>query len=136
MDFELFFSCLRPGESCFVQQSRVSRTAIGQHERSVEENDTLGIANRSRKWAKAPKERRRSHKRPCVGQWIIDGALICPDCMKDSVGEVIFAALDNDPAIGKNGCRMIQRAIAVWQRSQMRHGYVQVPAKQLEAAFA
>src|SRR2546430_8991722 len=62
MDVELVFAGWRPGESCCVQQSRVSRTAIGQHERSVEENDTLGIANRSRKWAKAPKERRRSEE--------------------------------------------------------------------------
>src|SRR5438067_13482738 len=110
MDVELVFAGWRPGESCCVQQSRVSRTAIGQHERSVEENDTLGIANRSRKWAKAPKERRRSHKRRCVGQRTIDGALICPDCRKDSVGEGIFAALDSDPAMGKNGCPMKPRA--------------------------
>jgi len=103
VDVELVCAGRCPDESYCIEQSRVSGAAIGQHERSVEENDTLGIADRSRKAPKAAKKRRRSHERPSVGQRVIDGALICPDGVKDSVGEVIFAALDDDPAVRKNG---------------------------------
>src|SRR5438874_4685408 len=129
MDVELVFAGRCPSESYWIEQSRVSGAAISQHERSVEENDTLGITDRSRKGAKAPKKRRRSHERPGVGHWVIDGALICPDRVKDSVGKVIFAALDDDPAVRKNGGRVIQRAVAVWQRSQLSPRSVHITAE-------
>ena len=103
MNIELIFASPRPGESICIEQSRVSRQGIGQHESSVEENDTLSIADRSRKRPKASKKGRRSHERPSVDQRVIDGALICPDRVEDPVGEVIFAALDDDAAIGENG---------------------------------
>src|SRR5262245_7013071 len=103
MDVELVFAGGCPGKSSCIEQSRVSGKCIGQHESSVEENDTLRIANSSWKGPKTTKKRRRSNERPGIGQRVIDGALIAPDCVKDSVGEVIFAALNDDPAVGKNG---------------------------------
>src|SRR5439155_22252732 len=103
MDVELVCAGRCPSESYWIEQSGVSGAAIGQHESSVEENDTLGVPDRSGKRPKAPKKRRRSYERPSVGHRIINRALISPDGVKASVGENVVAALDDDPAVGKNG---------------------------------
>src|SRR5262249_53146095 len=99
MNVKLVFAGRCPSKSVCIEQSRVSRQGIGQHESSVKQNDTLGIADRSRKRPKAPKKRRRGNGSPSIGLRVIYSTLIGPDRDK----EVIFATLNDDPAVGKNG---------------------------------
>src|SRR5262249_30636135 len=76
IDVELVFASRCPSQSVCVEESCLVSAAIGLHERSVEENHTLGIADRSRERTKAREKRRRCHESPSVCQGVIDGALI------------------------------------------------------------